>query len=141
MRIKMKRKSLFILLACVLATVLIVPSIVLAGPPDHAKDKIPWYTSPEEELITVLNPLGIRPGYEVHSLTPRPGTLDGKTVYIICVGFCSPLHTLLTAELQELYPNTNWVPVNKYGVYFEDDPDLWAEIKDAGAMAILHTGH
>lgn len=131
------KKLLLISMGCVFSFVLAAFS-TLAGPPDHAKDKIPWYA--EKELITVLNPTTATPDYEVFGMKPRFDTLDGKKVYIVCVGFCSPLHDVLPQELQEVYPNTTWIPVIKAGATWDDDPELWAEIKDAGAGAILHTG-
>jgi hypothetical protein len=60
---------------------------------------------------------------------------------VVCSGFCLPslpeLHKLLT----ERYPNTNWQYVNKIGSYFDDDPRLWAEIKEKGHAAVLGIGH
>ena len=147
----MKKKMLFIPLACLLAIVWIASASLaekpewagVPGPPDHAKAKIPWYTPPEpgEELLTVLDPRGTRQAFEVFGMADRFDTLVGKTVYIVCVGFCHPLHEILPTELERLYPDTNWITVNKYGTYFQDDPDLWDEIESAGAGAILHTGH
>jgi len=146
----MKKKALFVVLASLLAVVWFASASLagkpegagVPGPPDHAKAQIPWYTPPEEELITVLDPRGTRQPFEVFSMADRPDTsLAGKKVYIVCVGFCHPLHTVLPAELEKLYPDTTWITVNKYGTYFQDDPDLWNEIKANAAGAILHTGH
>lgn len=102
----------------------------------------------ENGLIYVLNPQGQPPGHEVFSLAPRFDTLDGKTIYIVNIGFGHPLHTVLTDELRDLHPNTEFIPVDKYGTYFQDDPDLWDEIKNkvnsdgsVGAGVIIHTGH
>jgi len=142
----MKRKK-FSLVGCLFLVVLLISltSSSLAvpkkvtGPPADAN--IPDHAAAEPSKIYVLNPLGIKPAHEVFSLAPRFDTLNNQTIYIVCVGWCSPLHYVLTDELQALYPNTEWIAVNKYGTYFQDDPALWDEIKNAGAGAILHTGH
>lgn len=154
----MKKKALFIALACLLATVWIA-SVSLAATSrntrdshhskkcdsKHHKDKHHGNKhhcdKDHEECITVLNPLGTRQPFEVFAMADRPDTLADKKVYIVCVGFCYPLHTVLPAELEKAYPDTTWITVNKYGTYFQDDPDLWNEIKANGAGAILHTGH
>ena len=43
--------------------------------------------------------------------------------------------------LKEKYPKTNWVFRNKIGSYFQDDPELWAEIKEKGHGMIMAIGH
>ncbi len=93
--------------------------------------------------ITVLNPLGQPPAIERVPMAPRIDNLDGKTIYIVDIGF-SATHQLLT-ELQDLlkerYPETTWIVRNKIGTYFNDDPKLWAEIKEKGHGMIMGVGH
>ncbi len=95
------------------------------------------------ELLTVLNPLGQPPGAELKPLAPRFDTLDGKTVYIVDVKYPStkPFVNELEAALKAKHPQTDWIVREKRGNYFDDDPDLWAEIKDKGAGAIILVGH
>jgi hypothetical protein len=95
----------------------------------------------EEKKIRVLNPLGQPPPITSTPLAPRLDTLDGKTVYVVCSGFCEPSLPELQKLLVERYPNTNWKYVNKIGTYFDDDPKLWAEIKEKGHAAVLGIGH
>jgi hypothetical protein len=71
------RKKLFVLLAYVLATALIVPTIVMAGPPPHTLTKIPW------NRYTVLDPRGWQPGFFRIPLSPRLDTLEGKTIVVM----------------------------------------------------------
>ena len=97
----------------------------------------------EESKVTVLNPLGQPPAIERVPMAPRIDDLDGKTIYIVDIGF-SATHQLLT-ELQDLleerYPDTTWIVRNKIGTYFNDDPKLWAEIKEKGHGMVMGVGH
>jgi len=76
-------------------------------------------------------------------MAPRLSGLDGKTIYIVDIGF-TDTHQLLT-EMQKLlserYPGTTWIVRNKIGTYFENDPKLWAEIKEKGSGMIMGVGH
>jgi len=97
----------------------------------------------QEPKVTVLNPLGQPPAIERVPMAPRISDLHGKTIYIVDIGF-SGTHQLLT-ELQDLlkqrYPDTTWLLRNKIGTYFNDDPKLWAEIKEKGHGMIMGVGH
>jgi len=97
----------------------------------------------QEPKVTVLNPLGQPPAIERVPMAPRISDLRGKTIYIVDIGF-SGTHQLLT-ELQDLlkerYPDTKWLLTNKIGTYFNDDPKLWAEIKEKGHAMIMGVGH
>jgi len=97
----------------------------------------------EEAKITVLNPLGQPPPIALVPMAPRLDTLDGKTIYIVDIGF-TDTHQFLE-EMQKLlaerYPKANWIVKNKIGTYFEDDPKLWAEIKEKGGAMIMAIGH
>lgn len=95
----------------------------------------------EEKKIRVLNPLGQPPPVETTPLAPRLDNLDDKTIYVVCCGFCQPSFPELHKLLIERYPNTKWQYVDKIGSYFDDDPKLWAEIKEKGDGAILGIGH
>lgn len=76
-------------------------------------------------------------------MAPRLSTLEGKTIYIVDIGF-TDTHQLLTEMaklLGEKYPKTNWIVRDKIGTYFDDDPKLWAEIKEKGGGMIIGVGH
>ena len=96
-----------------------------------------------ESKITVYNPLGQPPAIERVPMAPRIDDLKGKTIYIVDIGF-SATHQFLT-ELQDIlkrkYPDTKWVLRDKIGTYFNDDPKLWAEIKEKGDGMIMGVGH
>ena len=93
--------------------------------------------------ITVLNPLGQPPAIVRVPMAPRITNLDGKTIYIVDIGF-TDTHQLFT-EMQKLlaakYPQTTWIVRTKIGTYFDDDPKLWAEIKEKGNGMIMGVGH
>jgi hypothetical protein len=97
----------------------------------------------QEPKITVLNPLGQPPAIVRVPMAPRLTSLEGKTIYIVDIGF-TDTHQFLT-ELQKLlgerYPKTTWIVRNKIGTYFNDDPKLWAEIKEKGHGMIMGVGH
>jgi hypothetical protein len=97
----------------------------------------------EEAKITVLNPLGSAPLIRRIPMAPRLDTLGGKTVYIVNVMF--PLTDQFLVEMQkafaERYPQVNWVLRDKKGTYFDNDPKLWAEIKEKGNAMIMAIGH
>jgi hypothetical protein len=96
-----------------------------------------------ERAVTVLNPLGQPPAIVRVPMAPRIANLEGKTIYIVDIGF-TDTHQLLT-EMQKLleakYPQTKWVVRTKIGTYFDDDPQLWKEIKEKGSGMIMGVGH
>ena len=91
----------------------------------------------------VLNPLGQPPAIERVPMAPRVADLAGKTIYLVDIGF-TDTHQLFT-EMRDLlaarYPNTKWEVRTKIGTYFDDDPDLWAEIKAHGHGMVIGIGH
>lgn len=97
----------------------------------------------QEPRITVLSPLGQAPAIARVPMAPRLDTLDGKTVYIVDINF-TDTHQFFT-EMQQLlsakYPKTKFEVRIKQGTYFDDDPKLWAEIKEKGHAMIMGVGH
>ena len=97
----------------------------------------------QESKITVLNPLGQPPAIVRVPMAPRIDSLEGKTIYIVDIGFTDThqLFTEMQSLLQEKYPNTTWIVRTKIGTYFNDDPELWKEIKEKGHGMIMGVGH
>jgi len=97
----------------------------------------------QETKITVHNPLGQPPAIARVPMAPRIDSLEGKTIYIVDIGF-TDTHQFFT-EMRDLlavkYPKTEWVVRTKIGTYFDDDPGLWAEIKEKGHGMIMGIGH
>jgi hypothetical protein len=94
------------------------------------------------EKITVFNPRGIAPPIHLIPMAPRLETIEGKTIYIVDMNF--PRTHQFFEEMQKLlatkYPKTTWVLRTKIGTYFNNDPELWAEIKEKGDGVIMGIG-
>jgi hypothetical protein len=123
----MKNRASWLLMGALLAATLLLGSVSAA---DTAR-------------ITVLNPRGIQPPIRLIPMAPRLDTLDGKTIYVVDTKY--PLTKPFVQEvynvLKEKYPRTNWVFRDKIGSYFDDDPKLWAEIKEKGQGMVMAIGH
>jgi hypothetical protein len=101
------------------------------------------YGRAADEKIVVFNPRGIQPEIRKIPMAARPATLDGKTVYVVDIKYANtkPFVNELLAALKAKYPNTTWTLREKLGMYMDDDPKLWAEIKEKAAGAIVLIGH
>jgi hypothetical protein len=97
----------------------------------------------QDAKITVMNPRGIQPQIRRIPMATRPATLDGKTVYVVDTRYPRTREFVeeLFKLLKERHPKTNWVLRDKFGGYVDDDPKLWAEIKEKGHGMIMATGH
>ena len=97
----------------------------------------------DEADITILNPRGILPEILRIPMAPRPGTLDGGTVYIVDTKFARTRDFMeaLAEALRKRYPETNWILRDKIGNYQVDDPELWEEIREKGAGVVMALGH
>ncbi|MFC1533204.1 hypothetical protein ACFL7M_07565 [Thermodesulfobacteriota bacterium] len=99
--------------------------------------------SAEEAKITVLNPRGTPPPISLVPLAPRLDTLDGKTIYFVDIRFRGGDIFLreIMGWFERNMPSVNLVFREKRGSYFNDDPELWAEIKEKGHGMIAAIGH
>ncbi len=75
-------------------------------------------------------------------LAPRLNSLDGKTIYMVDIGWGGPeagydVLQIIAKRLAQNTPAVKTVVVRKKGSYGTDDPDLWKEIKAKGQAAIL----
>jgi hypothetical protein len=116
---------------CILAAMLV--SVVAAS--------FGW--AADDAKIVVMNPRGIQPEIRKIPMAVRPATLDSRTVYIVDTKYpnTKPFVNELFAALKAKYPKTNWVLREKAAGYMDDDPKLWAEIKEKNAGAIVLLGH
>ena len=93
--------------------------------------------------ITVPNPMGYPPEITQLGMAPRPETLEGKTVYLVDCRFDDG--DLLLGQMQNWFsehmPSVKTVLKSKSGVYTEDDPALFQEIKERGDALVLGVGH
>jgi hypothetical protein len=94
--------------------------------------------------ITVLNPMGTPPPITLIPQAPRPGTLDGKTIYFINTGYIGTdrLMAVMSDWFKANYPKTNIVyKDNKSGAGLaEISKALWTEIAEKGDAAIVGLG-
>jgi len=93
--------------------------------------------------ITVMNPRGIKPQIKRIPMADRVATLKGKTIYLVDTRFPRTREFVdaLFDGLKKKYPETTWVLKDKYGGYMDDDPKLWAEIREKGHGMIMTVGH
>ena len=99
--------------------------------------------APEGRRIRVLNPRGTPPAIQLRRMAPRPASLEGKTVYFVDVRFMNG--AVFLEEIRKLfaerYPGVKTELRQKRGGYTEDDPELWKEIREQGALVVMAIGH
>lgn len=117
---------------------------LLTGPveADQKKTTRGIATHSESRLVG-LNPKGMPPEITLSPLAPRFSSLDGKTIYMVDIGFNNG--DVFFQEMQRWFkenmPTVKTIYRRKIGAYPQDDPDLWKEIKGAGAGVIMGVGH
>lgn len=98
--------------------------------------------APNARLV-VHNPLGYPPKVTRRTPAPRPGSLDGKTVYLVDVRFDDSIELLrqVQAWFARHMPGVRTKLVSMSSYYQKDDPKTWEEIKAHGDAAIIGVGH
>lgn len=119
---------------------------LLAGSVAAAADKkgAAPAVAPLEPKIVAVSPKGTPPPIQLFSMAPRAASLDGKTLYLVDATSFDGSETLLKkmqAWFQQNMPAVKTVFRKKAGVYAEDDPKLWAEIKANAYATIMAIGH
>jgi hypothetical protein len=127
----------------------ISPALLASAKADARTPRDGGAASPAESAgesqikVTGLNPKGTPPAIQLFPMAPRLSTLDGKTIYLVDTGFQGG--DILLQQMQIWFrknmPSVKTVYRRKAGVYFEDDPPLWQEIKTHGNAAIMAIGH
>ena len=96
---------------------------------------IPSYAA-EDPIYRALNPQGYVPEIKRIPLTPRISDLNEKVLYIISswpANVTSGFEGVLSAlkdSLKKKYPKTTIIVKYKASAYMEDEPELWAEVKE-----------
>ena len=94
-------------------------------------------------LRTVLDPRG-QPTAKIQPspLAPRLDTLEGKTLYMVDIGFGGGYDFLeeAAAWFNRHIPSAKIELRHKRGNMFLDDPELWEEISDKGDAVIFGVG-
>ncbi len=134
---KINRRRL--LQALGMSPALLAGSTVVAQGKTNKKDA---GASADPKLVG-LNPKGMPPSITLLPLAPRISSLDGKTVYMVDIGFNNG--NVFFEEMQRWFkenmPSVKTIYRRKAGDYPQEDPALWAEIKAAGATVIMGVGH
>jgi len=100
-------------------------------------------TAQQENLITIMNPEGVRDPIIYQQLAPRLSTLEGKTIYLVDVNFTATWQLLEELEklIKERIPSATVVRKIKAGSYAQSDNDLWDEVEEKADAFIMGTGH
>ena len=98
--------------------------------------------SADSEKITVMNPAITSTMVDRVPLTERLDSLDGKTLYMVDIGWGGPdaaysVFEEMQAWFSENMPSVKTVLKRKQGPYSADDPELWKEIKEKGDAALI----
>jgi hypothetical protein len=98
---------------------------------------------PATSICSVLDPRGqptaiIKP----QPLAPRLDTIQGKTVYLIDIGFGGGWEFLEEANawFSRNMPGVKTLLQHKKGIMFIDEPEMWAEIKQDADAVIFGVG-
>jgi hypothetical protein len=99
-------------------------------------------TSVENEKIMVMNPAITSLMVDRVPLTDRLDSLEGKTLYMVDIGWGGPdaaysVFQEMQGWFSENMPSVKTVLKRKRGPYSADDPELWKEIKEKGDAAII----
>ena len=98
---------------------------------------------PASKRVVVVNPRGTPPPIRRRPMAVRPAALTGKTIYFVDVRFMNGKSFL--AEIQQVFaerfPGIRTELRQKRGGYTEDDPELWKEIEEKGALMVMAIGH
>ncbi len=95
-----------------------------------------------ERLITVLNPVVANKMPDRQPLSPRLDTLQGKTLYLVDIGWGGPQAAPGVYEEMKAWFAKN-IPTLKIqvrrikGSYETDDKELWKEIAQNGNAAMI----
>jgi len=117
---------------------------LLAGAETQQKKKGAQGGGGSDPKLTAVSPKGTPPPIQLYSMAPRASSLDGKTIYVVDATSFDGSETLLKnmqAWFQQNMPTVKTVFRKKAGVYAEDDPKLWAEIKANAYATIMAIGH
>lgn len=93
-------------------------------------------------LITVMNPAVANKMADRVPLSPRLESLEGKTLYLVDIGWGGPqaapsVYEEIQAWFAQNKPGVKTVIRRIKGSYESDDPELWKEIKQNGDAALI----
>ena|SRR5450755_3920787 len=135
---KMNRRTLLSLLG-------VAPTALISSAADseQLKSKKKTTAAAGPAKIETLNPRGIAPAITLVPSAPRLNTIEGKTIYLVSDGFpgADTFLDQISIWFKKNMPSVTTVFRLKIGGFADDDPKLWAEIKDKGNAVIMAIGH
>ena len=101
-----------------------------------------YSTAYSAEKLRVLNPTPPNRMVDRVPLAPRLDTLEGKTIFLVDIGWGGPLaapsiYAEMKAWFAQNMPSVKIEIRSIKGSYMEDQPELWKEIKEKGHAAMI----
>jgi hypothetical protein len=99
-------------------------------------------TAYSAEKLRVLNPTPPNRMVDRVPLVPRLDTLEGKTIFLVDIGWGGPqaapsIYAEMKAWFAQNMPSVKVEIRSVKGSYMQDQPELWQEIKEKGQAAMV----
>ena len=99
-------------------------------------------TAYSAEKLRVLNPTPPNRMVDRVPLAPRLSTLEGKTIFLVDIGWGGPqaapsIYAEMKAWFAQNMPSVKVEIRSVKGSYMQDQPELWKEIKEKGHAAMI----
>ena len=99
-------------------------------------------TAYSAEKLRVLNPTPPNRMVDRVPLAPRLGTLEGKTLFLVDIGWGGPqaapsIYAEIKAWFAQNMPSVKVEIRSVKGSYMQDQPELWKEISEKGHAAMV----
>ena len=99
-------------------------------------------TAYSAEKLRVLNPTPPNRMVDRVPLTPRLATLEGKTIFLVDIGWGGPqaapsIYAEMKAWFAQNMPSVKVEVRTIKGSYMQDQPGLWKEISEKGQAAMI----
>lgn len=99
-------------------------------------------TAYSAEKLRVLNPTPPNRMVDRVPLTPRLATLEGKTIFLVDIGWGGPqaapsIYAEMKAWFAQNMPSVKVEVRTIKGSYMQDQPELWKEISEKGQAAMI----